>query len=94
MPDANGKITPAEMLKVQAWFKEHWKGNVVCPICGSDKWTILPDVVSTSPTPAQPLNPNVPTYPFVMVQSQPCGYVLMFNAVSVGIWTRFTPPVS
>jgi hypothetical protein len=91
MPDALGKLSAEEMAKMDAWFKQHWTQQVLCPVCGSGSWTKNDYLGHAMAQPASILKPGVPTTPFVMVHS-PCGYVMFFNAVLMGLWSPYRPP--
>src|SRR2546425_13340153 len=86
MPDNDGKLTEEEKQRILNWTKEHWKGQVNCPICASPNW-IIGDHVVLPITLGKDSNLMLggPGYPQVMLVSQPCGYTIFFNAVVIGI---------
>lgn len=68
------------------WLERNWTGDRRCPICGTTKWTVSPHLVSTT---AVDNSGNIslggPSYPMVMLISDPCGYTFFVNAVIAGV---------
>lgn len=84
MPDVDGKLTPEERAKVEAWLeKQDWFREGKCPICGDDHWAVGDHIVQ--PIRFGPMAFGGPSYPQVMLISNKCGYTLYFNAVIMGL---------
>jgi hypothetical protein len=86
MPDPSGKLTPDEKDRAAAWVNEKWRGNRVCPICGSTRWIlgdhlVQPIVLGNK----QNILLSGVSYPHLMVISPSCGYTMFVNAVIVGL---------
>jgi hypothetical protein len=86
VPQLSGIV---DMARAKAWFDKHWKEPVICPVCRSGTWTIGAyfSVIHTS----TPSNPLAPVWPYVQVACNTCGHTLFFNAVSMGLWSPYTP---
>jgi len=84
-----------EQIKISnEWFKKHWKPDNRCPICGNQNFQvgthiILPPTTGTGGSYA----PSAPTYPFLPIFCMTCGYAFFFNAVVMGLWLPYPPPV-
>jgi hypothetical protein len=88
MPDAQGKLTPAEKQTVQSrLIALGWTGRAGCPVCGDNQWTIADHFVQPiTRGAANSLNLGGPGYPQVMLISNKCGYTMYFNAVVIGLF--------
>jgi hypothetical protein len=66
--------------KLNAWLAKKWKGDHLCPICGSNDWVGLENylLLSSSGIPSM-------IYPSVVIRCQECAYLLFFNAVTMGL---------
>ena len=94
MPDANGRLTPEDIQKVAAWWQQHWKAPVVCPVCKTSEWSTAAHVVNVPRHAADAYAPNAVTYPQIAVGCNACGHTMFFNAVKMGITPMFAeaPP--
>lgn len=70
-----------DMARAQAWFQQHWKAPVTCPVCKNSAWTITEDFAVL-----QPASPTSGVLPYVIVACNTCTHVLMFSAVGMGLW--------
>jgi len=92
MPNETGNLTPEEYTKVNTWLTSFGKTPFICPVCGSDTWSIGPHLI-------QPLTLGKDLalqlggtgYPFVALVSQRCGYAMLFSAVIAGIVAAAPP---
>jgi hypothetical protein len=91
MPDDLGLLSEAEKRQIIEKINKLWIGSAKnCPICQSNKWTLADHIVSSNiATAGAGLIVGGPTYPCVMLISEPCGYTIYFNAVVLGV---VTPP--
>ncbi len=87
MPDIHGRLTAEDDEAARKWFSDHWKGTVTCPVCKSDAWATAPHVVNIARWAVDAHSPGTASYPMLPVTS-PCGYVMLFNAVVMGITPR------
>jgi hypothetical protein len=93
MPDETGKLTQEEYTKVNAWLTSFGKTPLICPICGSDTWSIGPHLI-------QPVTLGKDLalqlggigYPMVALVSLRCGYVMLLSAVVAGVVAAVPPP--
>lgn len=83
MPNKDGSLTQEELDKAEAWFQQHWKGVVPCPINPEhENWTLSDHIVALpiggSPTIEQ-------YYSHIRVTCNTCGYAALFNSHPMGI---------
>lgn len=94
MPDQEGKLTPAEKEKLEAWFRKNWKQDYKCPICDSVNWVSSEHVVETKIFRGGNLFIGGPTYLYIPITSIPCGYTVFLNATVMNILDlpQISPP--
>jgi hypothetical protein len=86
MPDHTGRLSESEKNDISQKIQRLWVGSAKnCPICGSNNWVIADHVVAPIPSGGGGIMIGGPSYPMVMLISQPCGYTIMFNAVLLGV---------
>jgi hypothetical protein len=89
MPDKNGQLTDPEQAQVLAWLQTHEKGRPrVCPICASTTWTLGQHVVHPVLWRPNSFSMGGPAYPQIMLISEPCGYTIFLNAVTIGMFPQ------
>lgn len=80
------ELTAVQKQKAVDWLERSWKGKRTCPVCESNNWTIADHLVSPPITGVEGGTfLGGPSYPHVMLISGECGYVMMFNAIVLGI---------
>lgn len=86
MPDAAGKLSPAEKQAIIASLTSHGLPPPKCPICGRDDWGIA-DYVTQPVTIDGSGKPSLTTFgmPNVAVISASCGYTMYVNAFTIGL---------
>ena len=86
MPDQAGLLSEAEKKDITQKLQRLWMGSQICPICGSNNWTIADHVVAPlSLGGGGGLTVGGPSYPLILLISQPCGYTIAFNALVLGV---------
>ena len=60
------------------------KNNPVCEVCGKDKWTLVPDLISPALFEGGMVIGGM-TYPQVMIVCNTCGNTKYFNAIVIGV---------
>lgn len=88
MPDSAGKLSQDDFQKIKAWWDQHWKGDVVCPVCKTKHWTTSAHVVQTPRWSTPEAAGAPPVYPYIAISCNTCSHTLLFSAVRMGI----TPP--
>ena len=90
VPDIQGKLEPDEKDAILKWLESHWT-TLDCPFHGVTTWTVG-DVTGTHPfagrgggAPGSGPQFGGPSYPLIVVTCDICGYVVLVNAISVGI---------
>jgi hypothetical protein len=90
VPDFQGKLSAEEKLTVVHWLSDHWK-TPDCPFHGHTTWEIG-DVIGThlfagpgGGAPGSGVQFGGPTYPLIVVTCGTCGYIVLLNAISLGI---------
>ena len=86
MPDAEGRLSPAEIAHVQQWMTNFAKGIPVCPISNHQTWSVVDTVFQNIIYPAttQVIPPTA--YPLVIVFCSGCGYAMNFSAAMLGLY--------
>ena len=94
MPDANGKLSDADVLYIAHWLITHSQTDRkwdVCPFCGKEEMNIA-DHIGNIPVFRPPTDDNpFPilssgfTFPYVQVLCENCGYTHQFSAVRMGL---------
>lgn len=86
------ELTPEQKQKAVDWLQRKWTGSQACPVCGTNNWTVADHLVSP---PITGVGGGTflggPSYPHVMLISNECGYVMMFNAIILGIVEKKEP---
>jgi hypothetical protein len=85
MPDGSGLLSQEDMAKIRAWWEQHWKGPILCPICKSNDWHTYPHLVRIIRDANDALFGGTIAYPQVAVACNICGHSIMFNAVKIGL---------
>ena len=84
MPDAQGKLSQEEKDRAIKWLGERAKPPP-CPFCGSGNWTLAEHTVNVPIYTPNTMMLGGPSYPCVMLVSEPCGHSVLFNAVVMGV---------
>ena len=84
MPTPSGRLTDADMKKVEDWLEHRWPSKNKCPLCTMETLRIEPHLTAT------PLSGHhelimTQAYPFVLVLCENCGHTIFFNAVTLGL---------
>ena len=93
------KLNKQKLEAVNGWFERHWPegGEVVCPVCGSERWELVPGIFYMHQEPESILLEWVlkilPFFRYLFCRSLPivpvgcknCGNMFCFSAVSIGI---------
>jgi hypothetical protein len=90
MPDSSGRLTPEDNQKIQAWWGQHWKSPVICPVCKTDSWALGAHVVNVPRHGTDAFMAEA--YPQLLVGCRTCGHTMFFNAVSIGVAPAYIPP--
>ncbi len=86
MPDTRGKLSDPEKLEIMGKINTLWTGSAKnCPICGSNKWFVADHVTELPILNEGTRGFGAGAYPAVLLISDPCGFTLSFNAVSLGV---------
>ena len=86
MPNDQGVLSESEKRDAGERINKLWTGSKNCPICGSNKWIIADHLISSQiVTAGAGIMIGGPSYPAVLLISEPCGYTLQFNAVILGV---------
>ena len=93
MPDAQGRLSPAEIEFVTGWITRQAGGAPPnCPVCRSQSWAVLGQVTQgvVYPYPVSGQHPVLYdiAYPHVGVLCTTCGYTMFFNAGLMGLYPR------
>jgi hypothetical protein len=91
MPDPSGKLTQGERDHIVAWFKDHWKEPVTCPVCRSAEWAISDHVAKLIRWAPDALVDGTTAFPLVQVECKICSHVMLFGAASMGIMSVEPP---
>ena len=84
MPEQDGKLSVAERRAIIAWLQETgWTADNLCPINGHGAWELIPYTAYAVPHSSSGMPSGIS--PFVMTVCLHCGYMRIFNAVSLGI---------
>lgn len=82
MPSQDGKLTPEDIEKFNAWLKAH--APLKCPSCGSESWA-AGEVMAYVPL----YQPGVITsgagYPAVLSACTVCGFFRLYSAMIAGL---------
>lgn len=93
MVDDPNKLTEAQQQKAINWLEQHWKGHKICPLCGSNNWTIGAHFqASIVIAPSGDIQLGGTVYPMFSVMSDQCGYTFYVNAVLSGVFERNPEP--
>ena len=49
MPDADGKLGDPDKKVLDEWITTHPQGGMKCPICRTQNWRVLPQLVAMPP---------------------------------------------
>jgi len=79
-PASEGKVEIGTIIK---HLNEKWPGQKKCPVCGHKVWVIADRVGGVVAVKESMVMPSE-IYPVVLVTCRNCGYVLAFNAGTVG----------
>ena len=86
MPDASGRLSKLEKESIRQKIDNLWRGSGKnCPICGSNQWFLADHVVEAPIRTEGVRGFSAAAYPSVLLISQPCGYTIQFNAVTLGV---------
>jgi len=80
-----GVLSSAEKAKIDAWLKEKWQGQALCPVSKDVKWLIADHLVQPLSIIAGGLAIGGGGYPQAMVICATCGFTMYFNAVLIGL---------
>jgi hypothetical protein len=83
MPDYNGVLTQPDRQVIDVWLKKNWNMGS-CPVCRKQNWALADHVVNPVLYNGIGFSQNS-GYPQIMVICNVCGYIMYFNAVTVGI---------
>jgi hypothetical protein len=88
MPDAGGRLSDEEKQEITKKIQALWVGSAKnCPICGSAKWIVADHLTESRVALVGGVFAG-PSYPMVMLISDPCGYTINFNALILGIMKK------
>ena len=84
MPDPQGRLTPADITALNAWYTKH---NPVCPIDGPSTWGYLEYVLLTNSwgSVIGGVGPGNRVFAHIVLRCQSCGYEMFLDAGSVGV---------
>ncbi len=86
MPDSRGRLSETEKTEIATKIYAVWTGSAKnCQICGSNKWFVADHVVELPIINEGTRGFGGGAYPSVLLISDPCGFTLSFNAVSLGV---------
>jgi hypothetical protein len=91
MPDANGRLSPAEIEHIDRWVKRHAGGGYpMCPVCRTQSWLVQGHVTQGAKHPItdQFAVLSDMAFPHVGVICFTCGYTMFFNAGLMGLYPR------
>jgi hypothetical protein len=93
MPDADGKLTPEDHQKIQAWWTtgNHWMGPVICPVCKTTEWSVADHILLLTRHSANGLVSGSIAYPMIGVYCRNCSHTMLFNAVTMGVAGAYNP---
>ena len=84
MPNIEGKLTLEERQSIESQLGNKMKKSA-CPICASNKWTLLDTIVTpTTLRAGSGLATGDPVFPQVMFVSE-CGYTCYFSGTTLGL---------
>ncbi len=88
MPNEDGELSEAEGRLAAAWLDEYWpRTKRDCPISGPTNWEVQTHTVHAPVFGGGGLRiGGAAAYPYVQVICGNCGYVLLFNAVKMGLF--------
>lgn len=95
MPDAQGRLSPAEITHVLRWLiQSHGGVPYACPVSGHTDWIVHEYVTQSIIFPVQSnlftsLSPN--PVPVVQLICSGCGYVISLSAAWLGLYPEPTP---
>lgn len=84
MPDANGKLTPADKQKVVDWLNKKGK-TANCPVCQANSWMVGDDLINAMLFAGNNVIIGGPTYPMAILVCTNCAYTRHFMAVPIGL---------
>jgi hypothetical protein len=92
MPDAEGRLSPAEITFIHGWVAQHNGGTMpACPVSKDQVWFVVPFVGQAVVYPAgTKLFPDI-AYPTVVLVCANCGYAMEFNAAIMGLFPQVPP---
>ena len=79
------KSVKLDLEKAEEWLDTHWKGDQLCPICGSNDWWICDEVVEMKAYNEGRLLAGGSVFPHLAVICPTCGNTLLFNAMLAGL---------
>ena len=79
------KAIKLNLEKAEVWLNEHWKGDMVCPICGNSSWSGHEEAMEVRSFNRGRLGGPGPVIPLLVITCSTCGNTLFFNAILAGL---------
>jgi len=85
MPNQNGELAEHEIHEIVARLtKEYGKTMSPCSICGTEEWSIGPNLVQLTPYLGGRMAIGGQLYPCLTLTCKKCGNTLLLNALMAG----------
>ena len=87
---ASPELLPEQQAAVLAWLEKRWEQPKTCPVCGRAAWDVqrqLGAILVSAPGGGLQLDQS---FPCVVAVCRNCAFMLLFNAVRMGIVAKAT----
>lgn len=91
MQDNEATLTPEELDRIKRWFLDHLASDTKCPVCGTNKFTIIPSIINAPVHIPGGIRVPGPYLPLVPIVCQNCGRVDLFSAIIMGVVPKDEP---
>ena len=71
--------------KLIDWINQKWKGQKTCPVCGENSWGVFDNLWELREFTEGNLRLGGPIMPLAALACKHCGYVMTFNALTIGL---------
>lgn len=90
MPDANSKLSPADLAAINGFLASKIPGGWTCPYCRSKTYWVGVHVKQTALYPSPQTSARVPpqTWPFVEIICTTCNHVALFATGMMGLYPK------